>query len=722
MAIQKYLEELSVQQLAGKYNFIIPEIQREYVWGNNDYNILDKFFADIKEAIKENTTNEEDAAQIRVLEKTLERADEKDKDSIRNIIDTYLSKKDLNIGFLYSYRPYYNYNDVTNDVYLIDGQQRLTTLFLALFYFSLKEVNNYEDFQNLIQFDAKKEKIGFDYRVRTLTHNFLIDLVNHCRSLDDLKNVSTRNWFLADYSNDVTIKAMLGTIEKLDEHFKNDNTEYYQFVKKQIRFWHFKTEETSQGEELYITMNSRGQQLADNETIRAKLFENEKVKANQIEWGAKWEIWQDFFWKNREKNGNADSGLNQFLRWANIIECFSTKNFKTRDLAEKEYKDLISENQVLDYVSLFEIEPYFDALNKLKECADNGFFRDSYFSNNFSSTWLNGDLGQIHLLKLLPALMYVKSNKNLENLNRFIRFFYNASNDIDIAKNPDNYIIESIELTKLFLDKGYSDVVDLVNIQEKSSRLLSSEELCKLKLYKQETNVDVRKKLEESFWKAEDFKFSKSKIGHLLQLTDYKGQSKEFIFNRNFDYELIATIDINKFKSIFSAYSELMNKEEEIWGDLLTTSVYVENDDRLFAIGNWHLDNGFLHFVIKRMKRQNEPLVDFLISVEKEFIKSYKNIDDLIKDESVRSQVYIYYILHKRLLNKWNWSKWNFGIYGGDEYPGVTSLFTTKYVFQFYNSQWRYNVGYESGTGIWIQDNFDAKRKYIEELVKWANN
>ena len=73
MAAQKFLEELSVQQLLNKYNFIIPEIQREYVWGNNDYNILDKFFTDIKEAIKENTTNEEDAAQIKVLEKINEK-------------------------------------------------------------------------------------------------------------------------------------------------------------------------------------------------------------------------------------------------------------------------------------------------------------------------------------------------------------------------------------------------------------------------------------------------------------------------------------------------------------------------------------------------------------------------------------------------------------------------------------------------------------------------
>jgi hypothetical protein len=318
--------------------------------------------------------------------------------------------------------------------------------------------------------------------------------------------------------------------------------------------------------------------------------------------------------------------------------------------------------------------------------------------------------------------MYVKSNKNLENLNRFVRFFYNATNDIDIAKNPDNYIIESIELSKLFLDKGYSDVVDLVNFQGKSSRLLSSEEVCKLKLYKQETNVDVRKKLEESFWKAEDFKFSKSKIGHLLQLTDYKGKSEEFIFNRNFDYELITTIDINKFNSIFSAYSELINNEEEVWGDLLVTSVYVENDDRLYAIGNWHLNSGFLLFVLERMKRRNEQLNDFLISKEKEFINSYKGIEDLASEESVKDQVYIYYILHKRIIDKWNWSKWNFGIYDGNDYPDSASLFITKYIYQFYNSQWRYNVGYESGTGIWIQDNFDSKRNYFQELINWANN
>src|SRR5690606_23129118 len=81
-------------------------------------------------------------------------------------------------------------------------------------------------------------------------------------------------------------------------------------------FWHFKTEKTDQGEELYITMNSRGEQLADYENIKAKLFEEVE---NQLEWSEKWEVWQDFFWKRRD-GGSADEGFNEFLRWVVIIQ------------------------------------------------------------------------------------------------------------------------------------------------------------------------------------------------------------------------------------------------------------------------------------------------------------------------------------------------------------------------------------------------------------------
>jgi len=722
MAAQKFLEELSVQQLLNKYNFIIPEIQREYVWGNNDFNILDKFFNDIKDASKESITSNEDLLQIQSLEKMLERAEEKDKESIRKLIDTYLSKKDMNIGFLYSYRPdYYIYNDRNDDVYLIDGQQRITTLFLSLIYFALKE-NYYDDFLTFLRFDNRIEKVAFDYRVRSLTHNFIIELLSRCSSVDDLLNIKEKKWFLSDFSSDVTVKALIGTIYKLDEYFGSDNNKYYHFVKKQIRFWHFKTEETSQGEELYITMNSRGQQLADNETVRAKLFENDIIKENQIEWGAKWEKWQDFFWKNKLKDGNADNGLNQFLRWVNIIECFSTQTFKTRELAEKEYKRLINENYVLDYVSLNEIEPYFNALEQLKDLYDSDFFKLEFFYNNFSEEWLKGELSQIHLIKLLPSMMFLKADKPKDLLNRFTRFFSNITNDIDIAKNPDTYIVESIQLAKQFIDNDFSDVIDLIFFKEQYPRILSSEEVCKLSLYKNATDDLKRNELEEAFWKAEDFKYCKGKIGHLLQMAFHTNDYLLFKYSRSFDYNSIGEINLSNFKKIYSSYYELIKNEDEMWGHLLNTHVYIEESDRVTLQGNWYLENGFLKLVMDRKENINYDLNDFLIRNEKSFIKNYTNTEELKEETNPKNQIYIYYILHKRLLKKWSWSKWNFGIYEEDDYPEYTSLFNEKYIYQQYKWQWRYNVGYVENDGIWIQNNFDDSRDYFEELINWANS
>lgn len=723
MAVQKYLEESSVEQLINKYNFIIPEIQREYVWGNNDFNILDKFFNDIKDATKEGSTDEEAALQIKGFEKMLEKVDDKDKESIKKLIGTYLSKKDLNIGFLYSYKPdYYIYNDRNDDVYLIDGQQRFTTLILALFYFALKENGNYTEFKSFLRFNEKLEKLAFDYRVRTLTHNFLIELVANCNTIEDLIGINEKTWFLTDFAGDVTVKAMLGTINKLLEHFKDDNSTYYEFVKKQIRFWHFKTEETSQGEELYITMNSRGQQLADHETVRAKLFENEKIKTQQIEWGAKWEKWQDFFWKNKSKGENADNGLNQFLRWVNIAEFISTEKFKTRELAEKEYKKLISENQVLDTVSLIEIEPYFNSLELLKAYYDEDIFSSSHFSKNFSAEWLTGNLSQVDLIKLLPSLMFLKAKKPKEELNRFIRFFSNITNHTGISKNPDTYIVESIQLTKLFLDKGFSDVADLILLKDNSKGILSNEEVCKLTLFKSETDSVKRQKLEEAFWSAEDFKFSNGKIGHLLQMSVYTDNAESFSYNTSFDYKTISIVDLKIFLDIFASYTELINHENEIWGDLIDTSVYYLDNDRVCAKGNWHLNNGFLNVVFERLKNNTEKLIDFVISIEKQFVLNYSGETEIQSEINPQKQLYIYYILHKRILNKWSWDKWNFGIYEGNDYPSVSSIFDSNKIYQMYNSQWRYNIGYIERDGIWIQDNSEPRRKYIKELINWANN
>lgn len=738
MANKNVMEEVSVEQLINKYNLIIPEIQREYVWGNNDYEILDKFFSDIKEGVNKKGKGTNASDETETFKKMLELANDADKDLIIGLMNKALNGKDLNIGFIYSYRPdYYVYNDLNEDVYLIDGQQRFTTLFLALFYFSLKE-NKQSDFKNLFRFDAKLERIAFDYRVRSLTHNFLIELVANCNSIDDLKNIHKKTWYLSDFASDVTINAIVGvekntpnkkevvgTLKKLETFFSGDETKYYDFIKKQIKFWHFKTEETSQGEELYITMNSRGQQLADNETLRAKLFEDESVKGNQIEWGKDWEEWQDFFWKNRDKSSdvsNADFGFNQFFKWVAIIECIKNEEFKTLLEAEKRYKELREGNQIPSYVKLPTIKKYFIALNSLNEQFEKDYFNQNCFSSNYNSDWLSKPISQIHLMKLLPALLYLQADKPIVELNRFLRFFSNMCKDVDIAKNPDSYIIQSIQLTLKYINFDFKDIAEIVALKNEFSKLITKEEEYKLLLYKNPPNKTNRNELEQAFWVAEDNKNCSGKIGHLLELAFHQEEYQKFSFQSPSLWEGNFKFEIDKFTSIYNSYIELSDNVYEVWGDLLPTDMYVEQNDRVIE-GRFYPKNiNFLRLVLNRTENKGISLLEFAISLEKQFIAKYNMNKEEIRNElSSKNQLYFYYILHNRILKSWQWNdKWNFGAYDGANYPKYKSVFDNGKIYQFYGSQWRYNMGYDSSSGIIVQNNFDEKRDYIQEVIDWA--
>jgi len=301
MMKENALQEVSVEEILLHYNLIVPEIQREYVWGYNTHNIVDVFLNDILEgkltkdaemlSKKENLQNMIDSPDFPT------EAKEALKIAMEQLGDVSL---EMNIGFLYSYRPGYSTGSKDRDLYLIDGQQRFTTLFLILFYFAIKERKE-SDFIKLFNINISTGSLGFDYRVRNLTHHFFTELFTHTKTIEDLLDIRNKIWFLNNFSLDVTIRSIVGEEERksifeiFEERFKNSTEKYFDYIKSKVMFWHFKTEETSQGEELYITMNSRGQQLADNESIRAKLFDSDIVRANPLDWSEQWEKWQDFF-------------------------------------------------------------------------------------------------------------------------------------------------------------------------------------------------------------------------------------------------------------------------------------------------------------------------------------------------------------------------------------------------------------------------------------------
>lgn len=180
-----YLKEENLLTLLSQNNFIVPEIQREYVWGENE-KVIVKFLKDLK-------------TKIGVC------CSECNQPS---------SENKINIGFLYSYKP--DYVKIEHDRFLdenlIDGQQRFTTLFLLLFFCALKELkadgkNRKEEFLTLIRFE-EKIRMGFDFRVRDLTKRFMLELIEKINSVEQLQNIHRQTWFLKDYQNDVSIKSI----------------------------------------------------------------------------------------------------------------------------------------------------------------------------------------------------------------------------------------------------------------------------------------------------------------------------------------------------------------------------------------------------------------------------------------------------------------------------------------------------------------------------------
>lgn len=304
-----YLKDENLLTLFSLNNMIVPEIQREYVWGNNS-DILEKFLME--------------------LEKKAVPCEE---------CHHVHGNKNINVGFLYSYKPSYvkHENEKILDEFLIDGQQRITTLFLLLLFRATIE-DRIDDFMAICRADEDEYEMGFNYKVRSLTQKFLMQLIKHAQMegnkafdfIVDLDN--TPHWFLDDYKNDPTVMSMISALISIRKTFGNTSNYYFDYLLTNIHFWHFKTEATSQGEELYITMNSRGEQLSDNEMQKSRVLPSSDL----FRYGREWESWQTFFWRNRNKgnskNANADKGFNNFLACIEGLECFNEPSLRNTNL------------------------------------------------------------------------------------------------------------------------------------------------------------------------------------------------------------------------------------------------------------------------------------------------------------------------------------------------------------------------------------------------------
>ena len=140
---------------------IIPEIQRDYVWNENNVSGLMRTILDHFKA----------KATL-----TLEIIDQ-NKQAVNQDIRSFLSEEytrivySTRIGFIYAYHS----QDYPGKYFLIDGQQRLTTIFLLHLY-AYKKAQMCNDYRKLF---FKDNQPKMDYKVREISHDFLVDFILH---------------------------------------------------------------------------------------------------------------------------------------------------------------------------------------------------------------------------------------------------------------------------------------------------------------------------------------------------------------------------------------------------------------------------------------------------------------------------------------------------------------------------------------------------------------
>jgi hypothetical protein len=181
---------------------------------------------------------------------------------LKAIFDALQNKKELTLDFVYG-----SVSKVgDSDFFLpLDGQQRLTTLYLLHWYIGNRELESEE--LGLL----REALLKFSYATRTTAREFCERLADIALdpSLLPSKQISDSAWFYQYYRQDPTVMSMLAMLDAIHERYTPGSQLYLGLQK--IKFYILPLDGFNLSDELYIKMNARGKQLTDYENFKADL-------------------------------------------------------------------------------------------------------------------------------------------------------------------------------------------------------------------------------------------------------------------------------------------------------------------------------------------------------------------------------------------------------------------------------------------------------------------
>ena len=467
---------------------IIPKIQRDYAQGREDDHakqVRERFLAALYSAIVEN--------------------------------------KNITLDFIYG--------DIDENGVLtpLDGQQRLTTLFLLHWYAVKKNQLENADFLG-----------KFSYETRYSARDFCTFLVNFQPQFKQTLSVEICDDanFPLSWKKDPTISSMLTMLDAIDDKFRDCGNLGQRLQERAVSFFFLSIKDMGLTDDLYIRMNSRGKPLTLFEHFKAELEKGlkeaigeEKTKdiSKKID-----NEWTDMLWQYSKDDHLIDNRFLHYFRFICDILCYrnnETTEGKSTDVFELIKKYFFKESSnVQNNVS--QLESFFDCWQAIPTDCFDKYISDTYEQGKVTSEGTkdifrkclnkyakpdgnglpkpdgerNFDLGQIILLFAITT--YLQNNETIKD-EQFVRRFrivnnlvQNSSDELSESENRSggNHMPQIIEVVEEIMT---SEDLDLEKIKNtKAFNTVQWDEEIEKQKWLKNNSIDAEKlfALEDHSW------------------------------------------------------------------------------------------------------------------------------------------------------------------------------------------------------------------------------
>ncbi len=672
--------KMSLFELLNQYHIVIPLVQRDYAQGR-------------------------EVGQVPQIRKKF----------IKVIFDALNSKNgQLELDFIYG--------SVKNDGYFmpLDGQQRLTTLFLLHWYVAVKEgyINDNKDILAKFSYETRHSSTVFCEK--------LVEFVPDDFSLSMKEIIINQPWYFSAWSDDPTINSMLTMLNAIQEKYNEmELTDVWSMLTAEnpkIVFNLLPMEKIGLPDDLYIKMNSRGKELTEFEYFKSQFVDilsdeylhefNEKIDQR----------WSDLFWdlhKDKEKPDIAVYIDHCFLRFFRYItDMIVYKNGQ---------QEIFHTDDITKYIEVYKSEEnvsfLFSCLDALYDNYDSepDFFKrwfyveDRDFDKKKSRLFFQRPVAD---LVLKCSELYDKTERvNPFSIGEQLLLFAIINSLID----GKDEISQKLRLLQNLINNSEDTVrkENMTSLLNEVLLIMNDEE------YKENSKFNKRQIEEEGFKRDFINKHSHLKDPicrledhHLLQgcleifnlnenITDY-AIAFNAIFTKGCNYDLISTalFSLGDYSQIYGWRNRMGNKYDSTWRELFTPSQRRSGFEKTKKV----LNELLLRQINKPDLKLQELVDDYLNEHEKDRDKPKDFWYYFIKYREFRNNKEGYYYWEDQ--NKhYECSMMNTKTFGGKNWSPFLYALKEK-------SKYHLDLGKYGAPLVFVKDNVACKLKNINEGYK----